>query len=70
MLVQLPRVLLQVEVPTEPLAADPTRERLLLIVRVHVKRQVVDLVERLWHANFFISHRWGTYGKHCSRNWV
>lgn len=45
--VQLPRVLLQVEVATEALAADPAGERLLLVVCVHVERQVVDLVERL-----------------------
>lgn len=45
--VQLPHVLLEVEVPTEALAADLARERLFVVVRVHVKRQIVDLVERL-----------------------
>ena len=46
-LVQLPRVLLQVEVPAESLVADLAGERLLLVVRVHMERQVVDLVEGL-----------------------
>lgn len=34
---------LQVEVPAEPFAADVTRERFLVVVRVHVKRQIVHL---------------------------
>lgn len=44
---QLSRVLLQVEVPTETLSADSAGERLLLVVGVHVEREVVDLMERL-----------------------
>lgn len=44
---QLPRVFLQVEVAAEALATDPAGERLLLVVCVHVERQVVDLVESL-----------------------
>ena len=42
-LVQLPRVLLEVEVAAESLLTDLARERLLLVVRVHVEGQVVDL---------------------------
>lgn len=34
---------LQVEVPAEPFAAHMARERFLVVVRVHVKRQVVHL---------------------------
>lgn len=45
--VQLPRMLLQVEVSTEPLSTYSTSEWLLLVVCVHVKCQVIDLVERL-----------------------
>lgn len=44
---QLASVLLQVEVPAEPLGADAAGERLALVVRVHVEREVVDLVEGL-----------------------
>ena len=42
-LVQLPRVLLEVKVAAEPLLTDLAREWLLLIVRVHVEGQVIDL---------------------------
>lgn len=45
--VQLPHVLLEVEVSAKALAADLAGERLLVVVRVHVEGQVVDLVERL-----------------------
>ena len=41
--VELPGVLLEVEVPAESLVADLAGERLLLVVRVHVEGQVVDL---------------------------
>ena len=43
--VQLASVLLEVEVAAEALAARAARERLPVLVRMHVKRQVVDLVE-------------------------
>lgn len=43
--VKLPRVLLQVEVTTEALGAYVAREGLAVVVRVHVERQVVHLVE-------------------------
>lgn len=46
-LVELPHVLLQVEVPAEAFAAHVAGEGLLVVVRVHVERQVVDLVEGL-----------------------
>jgi len=36
-------VFLEVEVPAKPFAANVTREWLLVVVRVHVKRQVVHL---------------------------
>ena len=36
-------MLLEVEVPAESLVADLAGERLLLVVRVHVEGQVVDL---------------------------
>jgi len=41
--VKFSHVFLQVEVPAEPFAADVTRERFLVVVRVHVKRQIVHL---------------------------
>lgn len=40
-------MLFQVKVPAESLAASRAREGLLVIVRVHVERQVVHLVEGL-----------------------
>lgn len=43
--VQLPHVLLEIEVPAEALTADLAGERLLVVVRVHVKGQIVDLVK-------------------------
>lgn len=43
--VQFPQVFLEIEVPTEPFAAHVTRERFLVVVRVHVKRQIVHLRE-------------------------
>lgn len=45
--VQLSHVLLQVEVSAEALGADFALKRLLVVVGVHVERQVVDLMERL-----------------------
>lgn len=45
--VQLPDVFLQVKVAAEALAAGVAGEGLLVIVRVHVECQVVDLVEGL-----------------------
>lgn len=44
---QFPDVFLQVKVPAEALAAGGAGEGLLVVVRVHVEGQVVDLVERL-----------------------
>lgn len=44
---QLPHVLLEVEIPAKALAADLAGERLLVVVRVHVEGQIVDLMERL-----------------------
>lgn len=46
-LVQLPHVLLQIEVPAESLGADAAGVGLLVVVRVHVEGEVVDLVEGL-----------------------
>lgn len=45
--VQLPDVLLQVEVAAEALTAGGTGEGLLVVVRVHVEGQVVDLMKGL-----------------------
>lgn len=45
--VQLPDVLLQVEVAAEPFPAGGAGEGLFVVVRVHVKGEVVDLVEGL-----------------------
>ena len=45
--VQLPDVLLQVEVAAEAFAAGGAGEGLLVVVRVHVEGEVVDLVEGL-----------------------
>lgn len=45
--VQLPHVLLQVEVPAEALAADLAGKRLLVVMRVHMESEIVDLMERL-----------------------
>lgn len=45
--VQFTGVLLEVEISTEALAAGGTRKRFAILVRVHVKRQVVDLMKRL-----------------------
>ncbi len=44
-IVQLARVFLEVEIAAESLAADATSEGFLLVVRVHVEGEVVDLVE-------------------------
>lgn len=44
---KLPHMLLQVKVPTKSLRADLALKRLLIVVRVHVKRQVVDLMKGL-----------------------
>lgn len=35
----------QIKVPTKAFPASPARERLLVVVRVHVEGQVIDLVE-------------------------
>lgn len=43
---QLSHVLLEIEVATKPFGADSTRVWLLFVVCVHVKRQVVHLMER------------------------
>lgn len=45
--VQLPHVLLQVEVPAEALAADLAGKRFLVVVRVHMESEIIDLVECL-----------------------
>ncbi len=42
---QFPYVAFQVKVPAEAFPADPTREGLLVVVRVHVEREVIDLME-------------------------
>ena len=42
-------MLLEVEVPAESLVADLAGERLLLVVRVHVEGQVVDLKQSVVH---------------------
>ena len=47
LIVHLPQMLLQVEIPAEPLGAVGASERLLLTVGVHVEGQVVRVVERL-----------------------
>ena len=52
---QLPHVLLQVEVPAESLAADLAAEGLLIVVGVHVEGEVVDLVEGLVADVAFVS---------------
>lgn len=44
---QFSHVFLQVEVPAESLSADLAREWLLVVVGVHVEREIVNLVERL-----------------------
>lgn len=43
---KLPRMFLEIEVPTETFSAYAASERLPLIVCVHVERQVVYLVKR------------------------
>lgn len=45
--VQFPDVFLQVKVTAEALAAGGAGERLLVVVRVHVEGEVVDLVKGL-----------------------
>lgn len=40
-------MLFQVKVPTKALAAGSARKWLSLVVRVHVKGEVIDLMERL-----------------------
>lgn len=42
---QFPYVLFQVKVPAEAFPAGPASEGLLVVVRVHVKREVIDLME-------------------------
>lgn len=46
-IVQLSHVLFQVEVSAEAFSADFALKGLLVVVRVHVERQVVDLMKRL-----------------------
>lgn len=55
--VEFPQVFLQVEVPAESLAANVARERFLVVVRVHVKRQVVHLRGRRNDDRFFLGAR-------------
>lgn len=64
---QLPRVFLQVEVAAEALAADPAGERFLLVVCVHVERQVVDLVESLQTDMLYITRQLKTLFQTLSR---
>jgi len=45
--VELSSVLFEVEIATESFTAGRTGERLAILVRVHVERQVVDLMKRL-----------------------
>jgi hypothetical protein len=45
--VQLAHVFLQIKVPAKPFGTHRTRKRFLLVMSVHVKCQIVDLVERL-----------------------
>lgn len=52
--VQFPHVLLKIEVPAETFAAHAACERLLVVVRVHVEGQVVDLVEGLAAHRAFV----------------
>lgn len=40
-------MLLQIEVPAEALCADFALKRFLVVVRVHVECQIIDLMERL-----------------------
>lgn len=47
LVVQLPRVFLEIKVPAETFAANAAGERLLFPMGVHVECQVVDLVESL-----------------------
>lgn len=42
---QLPHVFLEVKIPAETFAADLAGERLLVVVRMHVKSQIVDLMK-------------------------
>lgn len=42
---QFPNVFFKIKVPAETLSACRTGERLLVVVRVHVKREVIDLME-------------------------
>ena len=46
-IVKLPHVLLEVEVPAKTFLAHLAREGLCLLVGVHVKSEVIRLVERL-----------------------
>jgi len=48
--VEFAQVFLEIKVPAKPFATDVTRERLLVIVRVHVKRQIVHLFGILVHT--------------------
>jgi len=43
--VQFPYVLFQVKVPAKAFPAGPAGEGLLVVVRVHVKREVIHLME-------------------------
>lgn len=44
---QLPHMFLQVEIPAKALAANFTGERFFVVMRVHVKSEIIDLMERL-----------------------
>ena len=51
-IVQFSSVFFQIEIAAESFAADTTRERLLLVVCMHVERQVVHLLnEKKTHSN-------------------
>lgn len=45
--VKLPHVLLEVEIPAEPFSAHFARVWLLVVVRVHMESQIIHLVEGL-----------------------
>jgi hypothetical protein len=53
-IVQLPHVLLQIEVPAKTFRANLALERLLIIVGVHVERQIIDLMESLVTDRAFV----------------
>lgn len=52
---QFPCMLLQVEVPAKALGADVASERFAIVMRVHVKCEVVYLVEGFIAHGTFVS---------------